>query len=98
VHPRNCDQISAMSRQLVGTPGDARPPLPIQVENVESGHAYTRHVFHDHKGAPIGEQWLVHGLGHAWSGGNTGGSYTDVRGPHATQAIVRFFGQFALDL
>jgi poly(hydroxyalkanoate) depolymerase family esterase len=98
VHPRNCDQISAMSRLLVGTPDDARPPLPIQVENVENGHAYTRHVFHDHKGVPIGEQWLVHGLGHAWSGGSTDGTYTDVRGPHATQEIVRFFGQFTLDL
>jgi poly(3-hydroxybutyrate) depolymerase len=100
VHPRNCDQISAMRRLLVGTPGDTRPPRPIQVENlenVENGHAYTRHVFHDHKGVLIGEQWLVHGLGHAWSGGHPGGSHTDVRGPHATQEIVRFFGQFALD-
>jgi poly(hydroxyalkanoate) depolymerase family esterase len=98
VHPRNCDQISAMSRLLVETPGDTRPPRPIQVENVENGHAYTRHVFHDQKGVPVGEQWLVHGLGHAWSGGNAGGTHTDVRGPDATQEIVRFFGQFALDL
>jgi poly(hydroxyalkanoate) depolymerase family esterase len=98
VHPRNCDQISAMSRLLVETPGDTRPPRPIQVENVENGHAYTRHVFHDPKGVPVGEQWLVHGLGHAWSGGNAGGTHTDGRGPDATQEIVRFFGQFALDL
>jgi poly(hydroxyalkanoate) depolymerase family esterase len=99
VHPRNCDQISAMRRLLVGTPGDTRPSGSIQVENVENvvnGYAYTRHVFHDHNGVPIGEQWQVHGLGHAWSGGHPGGSHTDVRGPHATQEIVRFFGQFAL--
>jgi poly(hydroxyalkanoate) depolymerase family esterase len=97
VHPRNCDQISAMSRLLAGTPGDTLPLRPIQVEDVANGHAYTRHVFHDHKGVPVGEQWLVRGLGHAWSGGHPGGSHTDVRGPHATQEIVRFFGQFALD-
>jgi poly(3-hydroxybutyrate) depolymerase len=96
VHPRNCDQISAMHRLLVETPGDA-PPLQIRVENGENGHAYTRHVFRDHKGLPIGEQWLVHGLGHAWSGGNACGTHTDHRGPNATQEIVRFFGQFALD-
>jgi poly(3-hydroxybutyrate) depolymerase len=98
VHPRNCDQISAMRRRFVGATGDMRPPLPIQVENVENGYPCTRHVFHDDKGVPIGEQWMVHGLGHAWSGGNTGGTHTDVRGPHATQEIVRFFGQFVLDL
>jgi poly(hydroxyalkanoate) depolymerase family esterase len=101
VHPRNCDQILAMSRLLAGTEGDTPPPGLIQVENeenVEKGHAYTRHVFHDHTGVSIGEQWLVHGLGHAWSGGNSGGTHTDVRGPQATQEIIRFFGQFALEL
>jgi len=98
VHPRNCDQISAMSRLLVKSRGETRPPVPIQVEDVENVHAYTRHVFHDHKGLPTGEQWLVHGLGHAWSGGNTGGTHTDALGPHATREIVRFFGQFTLPL
>ena len=97
VHPRNCDQISAMSRLLAGTEADTLPPRLIQMENVETGHAYTRHVFHDHAGVSIGEQWLVHGLGHAWSGGNPEGTHTDVRGPQATQEIIRFFGQFALD-
>jgi poly(3-hydroxybutyrate) depolymerase len=41
VHPRNCDQISAMSRLLVGTQDDTRPPVPIQVENVENGRLYS---------------------------------------------------------
>jgi poly(hydroxyalkanoate) depolymerase family esterase len=103
VHPRNCDQISAMSQLSAGAEGDTPPPRLIQIEsvgnldNVGNGHAYTRHVFHDHTGVSIGEQWLVHGLGHAWSGGNPEGTHTDVRGPQATQEIIRFFGQFALD-
>ncbi len=33
----------------------------------------------------------IHGLGHAWSGGADGGSYTDARGPSATEAICAFF-------
>jgi poly(3-hydroxybutyrate) depolymerase len=39
------------------------------------------------------ERLVVDGLGHAWSGGAPGGSYTDPRGPDATEAIWRFFTQ-----
>jgi len=37
----------------------------------------------------------IDGLGHAWSGGVAGGSYTDPRGPSATEAIWTFFDQCA---
>ncbi|HEY1217176.1 MAG TPA: hypothetical protein VGE93_26410, partial [Bryobacteraceae bacterium] len=58
------------------------------------GLAYTRKVFHDRDGESNGEQWVVHGLGHAWSGGHPDGTHTDMRGPAASRAIARFFGQF----
>lgn len=97
VHPRNSDQIVAMRGLLHGDCGAALVPSSTYTEKTENGYAHTRRVFHDENGFPVGEQWLVHGLGHAWSGGSPQGTYTDPRGPHATSEIVRFFNQFALN-
>jgi len=61
----------------------------LQSENGEAGgRAYTRTTF---RGKPRLEHWLVHGAGHAWSGGNPRGSYADAQGPDATREMLRFF-------
>lgn len=85
VHPRNGEQVissAASSRDVSMDRGQ-----------VPGGHAYTRTVHSDPAGRVIVEHWLIHGAGHAWSGGSPRGSYTDPKGPDATREMRRFFDQ-----
>ncbi|NOG69045.1 PHB depolymerase family esterase [Roseicella sp. DB1501] len=84
VNPRNGDQVIAQSAA-----GELR--TTVQRGQVPDGHAYTRTLHLDANDQPVLEQWLVHGGGHAWSGGSAAGSYTDPRGPDASREMLRFF-------
>ena len=55
------------------------------------GRTFSRSVHAEADGRPHLEFWTLHGAGHAWSGGNASGSYTDPRGPDASAELVRFF-------
>jgi poly(3-hydroxybutyrate) depolymerase len=49
------------------------------------------------RGRKVLEYWTVHGLGHAWSGGQKDGSFSDPDGPRATTLMWAFFRLHALD-
>jgi poly(hydroxyalkanoate) depolymerase family esterase len=56
-----------------------------------NGRECTITTYRDSKTHPCIEEWLLHGAGHAWSGGCSKGSYTDQRGPDASAEMIRFF-------
>lgn len=85
VNPINGDQVIQQSK--------AAAELRAAVSRGEApgGMAYTRTVHTDGTGQATLEQWVLHGAGHAWSGGSPAGSYTDPRGPDASREMARFF-------
>jgi len=83
VHPSNGEDI--VERETIGE----------TMERAEAQrtalHAHTRTVTRDKDGMVVVEHWLIHGSGHAWSGGSPDGTYTDPHGPDASREMIRFF-------
>lgn len=77
VHPRNGEQLLRQA--------GAEPVGDVEQGRKPKGHSYTRKIYRN------AEYWVVHGAGHAWSGGDAAGSYTDAAGPDASREMWRFF-------
>jgi poly(hydroxyalkanoate) depolymerase family esterase len=98
VHPRNADHLlehycAAKTTRSRDEAGGSTPRGTVRQGQVPGGHAYTRATYRDAGGRDIVERWTVHGLGHAWSGGSSSGSYTDPKGPDASAEMFRFFNE-----
>jgi poly(hydroxyalkanoate) depolymerase family esterase len=87
VHPRNGEQVMVQKLHDHGVLDNAA----VDTGSVPDGYRYTRTIHRRSNGKPLGEHWVVHGAGHAWSGGSADGSYTDARGPDASREMLRFF-------
>lgn len=64
-----------------GGPAGFKGSYPYQVDHFETAD-----------GRPLVERWLIHGLGHAYPGGDPAGTFTDPLGPDITSALLDFFG------
>lgn len=87
VHPINSEEIVATAAAQSGTPLTSRT----EYGNTTDGRKFERKMSTDGVGRILIEQWTIKGAGHAWSGGNGLGSYTDPAGPDASRAMIDFF-------
>jgi poly(3-hydroxybutyrate) depolymerase len=85
VNPVNGDQVIAQSK----AGSDLR--TSVNRGQAPGGISFTRTVECDDSGHPMLEHWVLHGAGHAWSGGSPSGSYTEPKGPDASREMMRFF-------
>jgi poly(hydroxyalkanoate) depolymerase family esterase len=84
VHPRNGAEVVARAAEL--------SDLQTMTENGTAlGRSYTRSIHCDNDGHSVMEEWIIHGAGHAWSGGSAHGSFADAKGPDASREMLRFF-------
>jgi len=86
VHPSNAERIVGAAVSGV-EPGRSKQTRGCSA----GGRTYTRSVVASPEAPAVVEYWLIDGAGHAWSGGQPCGSYTDPQGPDASSEMVRFF-------
>jgi poly(hydroxyalkanoate) depolymerase family esterase len=86
---QNGDAIVEHARS--GFPDQAAFDASVNHGAATSGRTWRRTVYADSDGHPVVEHWLVHGAGHAWSGGSPEGTFTDGSGPDASAEMIRFF-------
>ena len=87
VHPQNGDQV--VSRFL--GEGHEKRLRAVSDKGQAGGQSYSRTCYFDRGNQSVLEMWVVHGAGHAWSGGSRDGSFADPRGPEASREMLRFF-------
>jgi poly(hydroxyalkanoate) depolymerase family esterase len=76
--------------------GSANGPIPTGSMKssfgwVPNGRLYTVTSYPDSHGNELIEYWSIHGMNHAWSGGNASQQYADPSGPNETAAMYAFF-------
>ncbi|HJV76719.1 MAG TPA: PHB depolymerase family esterase [Noviherbaspirillum sp.] len=93
VHPGNGDQVLAQCVPSAGfMPAEGKDgAAKVEKGKIPNGRGYTKIIHNDAHGKALAEKWIVHGAGHAWSGGSSKGSYTDPKGPDAAREMLRFF-------
>lgn len=98
VNPINGDQVLTQWAQTNDWAGDGvdnndvdDSPESTTPGQVPGGRTYTVYTYEDQNSNLLLEKVLVDGMGHYWSGGQPGGSFTDPNGPDASALILNFW-------
>ena len=72
--------------------GSGLPALKSAADESETvnGYAVRTSRWREPSGTVLIEQVRIEGLGHAWSGGSTAGTFSDAQGPDASRMIAAF--------
>lgn len=89
VNPVNGEQVARAGLPAAG-------PTRAETLAAAGGRSALRSTYQDAGGRVAAEHWLIHGAGHAWSGGSRRGSYADPQGPDASAEMLRFFSEHPL--
>lgn len=93
VAPGNADALVA---QWLAA-GRVEAALQTFERGATGGRGWQLERFTDHAGRVALERWRIDGAGHAWSGGDPGGSYADAAGPAASEILAEFFARHSND-
>lgn len=98
VPPKNADQLVASNLMAAdmaddGSQNGSVPSMPAKTTNGVSpgGMSYTVKYYSDGKKHELTQYWTVHGMGHAWSGGDASTQYSEPKGPDESLAMYEFF-------
>lgn len=72
-------------------------PAAVREKAKPGGYGSTIRTYQDPQGCVIGQRWLIHGMGHFWSGGSANpelANFTDPKGPSGARASWRFFSRY----
>ncbi|WP_458413742.1 alpha/beta hydrolase family esterase [Schinkia sp. CFF1] len=97
VNPINGQQVITQWAQtnflVEGGKGNADVSPAVVNSDIINGKSFTQHIYNDGEGDSLLELWMIGDMGHTWSGGSPNGSYTDPKGPNATEIIWNFLSK-----
>lgn len=91
VHPLNAVAVLAQALRREGVAPAGGEILSTGPTTMPGGRKVTLTTHRWQRQPSHAELWIVHGSGHAWTGGNAQASYTDGAGPDASREMMRFF-------
>jgi poly(hydroxyalkanoate) depolymerase family esterase len=96
VNPVNGEQTTLQmvgtNNLIMGSDKISTDPTSTLQGQVPDGRSYSQLLYTDGPSGRVLVQHIeVDGMGHAWSGGSSSGSYTDPSGPNASEIMYKWF-------